>query len=101
MITLTKLFSQQYPTKVLEEQGGWSKCVGEELVEFHRRKQAVLVICRDMNTAEAVFNDAKKHLESEMLVSYWRDDTQSLPSGALGPGKVVVSTALASRVAIQ
>ena len=82
----------QYPTKLLAGNEEWLAALTNEIKEASgpRRGQSVLVICRDMNTAEATFKRIKTCIGSDKLVSYWRDDTQSLPNQSLGTGKVIV-----------
>ena len=41
--------------------------------------KSLAFLFRDMNTAVATFQSVKACVGNDKLVSYWRDDTQSLP----------------------
>ena len=76
----------------------WLETVVENIHYVTEAGQAVLVICKDMNSAENLFKELSVNKKGiSKIQSYWRDDNQKLGKDPLQPGEVVISTALSSR----
>ena len=57
----------------------WSQRICEEVSNFSSDGQGILLICKDMNTAQSIYDQLKSRIDQSRLFAYWRDDTQKLP----------------------
>ena len=77
-----KSLTREYPFQLLEDED-WIPAIVSEIEYFCDKRQAILLICRDMNSAEAVSLKLKESTFEKQIFPYWRDDTQKLPDQVL------------------
>jgi hypothetical protein len=68
-----------YPTKIVEDTEKWKASVVKEANDFCSLGRALLIICRDINTAMSVDEIMRKDYPEAKIIQYWRNDTQALP----------------------
>ena len=70
--------TKEYPIEILLDEH-WSQRICEEVSNFSSDGQGILLICKDMNTAQSIYDQLKSTIDQSKLFAYWRDDTQKLP----------------------
>ena len=67
-----------YPMEVVQEDV-WLPSILQETDNACRKGQPVLLICKDIKTAEEIFKEISTSLSKANTIAYWRDDNHSLP----------------------
>ena len=70
--------TKEYPKEILSDVD-WAHRICEEVSNFSSDGQGILLICKDMNTAQSIYDQLKSTIDLSRLFAYWRDDTQTLP----------------------
>ena len=81
-----------YPSKVISGTGEWNAAVVREVKEFSNLGRALLIICRDINTAVQIDELIRKESSDAQIIQYWRNDTQSIPKRVRCPSVSVFVT---------
>ena len=73
---------EKHDTIISATMDDWYLSMMEEVRHVYRKGQAILIICRDINTAKDIYEklQVEEELESDFLIPYWRNDIQKLPS---------------------
>ena len=73
---------EKHDTIISATMDDWYLSMMEEVRHVYRKGQAILIICRDINTAQDIYEklQVEEELESDFLIPYWRNDIQKLPS---------------------
>ena len=68
-----------WPTKILLLSIEWKSAIINEVKEFVKQGRALLIICRDINTAIEIHEQMTKDASEAKIIKYWRNDIQALP----------------------
>ena len=70
--------TKEYPLEIITDLD-WIPRICKEVSSFSSDGQGILLICKDMNSAQNIYDQLKSIIDHSRLIAYWRDDIQKLP----------------------